>query len=238
MQKSKLKSFLICLSLTIEFLLLTLNYSYSTPSTQIWNPSTDIQGYKTFHLGIDNYFSITDNRNSPVAFPTDIGLTYGAAKNLEVGIDLFYPSENPVYFNLKYGFPEKNNLPAYAVGVFYVGTKDDVTDYNIFYGVLAKTLKDTGRISLGYYIGNSKLLVDENGNKENTGLIFTIDKVINEKVWTAIDYASGKSFYGNLSFGVSYNFAPNTSVIFGYTIYNNKNINKNNTFTTQLDINF
>ena len=27
----------------------------ATPSTQIWIPSTDIQGFKTFHLGIDNY---------------------------------------------------------------------------------------------------------------------------------------------------------------------------------------
>ena len=28
----------------------------ATPSTQIWIPSTDVQGYGTFHLGIDNYF--------------------------------------------------------------------------------------------------------------------------------------------------------------------------------------
>ena len=234
MQNAKTK-ILGCLMLSQIFF---INYSYATPSTQIWNPSTDVQVLKTFHLGIDNYFSVSDNKDNPAAFPTDIGLTYGALKNLELGIDLMYPNQYPIYFNVKYWMSEKNNLPAYAVGVFNAGVKKDITDYNIFYGVLAKTLKDYGRVSIGYYKGSDKLLVDENGQKSNTGLILTWDKALSSKIWAAIDYASGDSSYGNLSLGTAYSFAPNVSVIFGYTIYNNEKINKNDTFTTQLDVNF
>lgn len=97
----------------------------ATPSTQVWNPSTDIQATKTLHLGIDNYYSVKGNAalSTTTAMPTDIGLTYGLLENLEVGIDLFYPQKNPVMFNVKYGLPEKDALPAVAVGVANVGTK-------------------------------------------------------------------------------------------------------------------
>lgn len=214
---------------------------FATPSTQIWNPSTDVQGYQSCHLGIDDYFTISKNgasaEDKQIQYPTDVGITCGPVKNLEVGIDFFEPTTSPAMFNLKYGLAEKNSLPAIAVGIMNVGTKKDVTNYNIAYIVLAKNF-DFGRLSIGGYSGNKKLLVDENGSKANTGLIATFDKVINSKVWVAADYASGKSWYGNLSLGFSYTFAPNTSVIFAYDIYNNDKVVANDTFTTQLDINF
>ncbi len=214
------------------------NFVYATPSTQIWNPSTDIQKVKTWHLGIDNYFSVTDNERRPYSFPTDIGLTYGLFEQFELGIDLFYPAANPVYFNFKYGIAEQNVIPSIAVGMCSVGTKKDVTDYDIFYGILAKNVPIIGQLSLGCYYGNEKLLVDENGNKNNLGLICTCARALTDKLWVCIDYASGKSFYGSFSFGLSYNFAPNISILFGYVIYTNKTVNVNDTFTTQLDINF
>ena len=49
----------------------------ATPSTIIWIPSVDFQGYKSFHLGIDNY-SYDFKSGKPYsggAFPTDLGLT-------------------------------------------------------------------------------------------------------------------------------------------------------------------
>ena len=201
--------------------------------------TADIQAVSTVHLGIDNYFSLFDNETKPYAFATDVGLTFGVVKNLEVGFDFFEPATDPLQFNAKYGIPESGSLPSFAVGGCNIGTKKDVTDYNILYGVAAKTFAPMGRISLGYYYGgNENLFLDENGEKNNTGVIATWDKAITDKVWAAVDYASGKSWYGNLSLGASYAFAPNTSIIFGYVIYNNDKINTNNQFTTQLDINF
>jgi len=54
----------------------------------------------------------------------------------------------------------------------------------------------------------------------------------------AVDYQGGKNAFGATSFGVSWAFAKNVSVIFGYDVYNNKSRAGQNTATVQLDINF
>ncbi|MCX5750406.1 MAG: hypothetical protein NT099_01845 [Candidatus Saganbacteria bacterium] len=222
------------LSLFLLASILLSGICFATPSTQIWNPSTDIQTTGTYHFGIDNYATLVPPSDGGYAFPTDFGLTYGALPGLEVGIDLFAPQENPAYFNLKYGIPEAEKLPAFAVGGYNFGTKTEVTDQNIVYGLIAKTFP-LGRLSAGYFSGNPNLLVDNNGNKDNAGLILTWDKYINDKLWLCIDYAGTKSVIGSTFYGLSWAFSSNTSVLFAYGTWNN---GAKPTVTTQLDINF
>lgn len=207
--------------------------AFATPSTQIWNPSTDIQARGTVHLGIDNYFTLEGPSEGGYAYPTDVGLTYGLLPGFEVGLDAFAPQSNPLVFNMKYGIPESDKLPAFAVGGFGFGTKTGLTDQNVIYGVLAKTFS-IGRITAGYFSGNDKLLIDPSANKDNAGIILTWDKTINDKLWLCVDYAGTKSVLGATFYGFSYNFSSNTSVLFGYGTYNN---GAKPTLTTQLDIN-
>jgi hypothetical protein len=209
-----------------------------TPSTQIWNPSTDIQKSGTLHFGIDNYFSIVQNAHKPFQLYPDLGLTYGVFNYLEVGVDMIQPSADPYYFNFKFAYPESDKLPSFALGGFNFGTKSGVTDYNMLYGLAAKTFPSVGRLSIGYYYGmTGNLFMDEIGHEAKDGLMATWDKALTDKIWACIDYASGKSWYGSLSLGFSYAFSENVSVIFGYVLFNNHNVVPNNTFTTQLDIN-
>jgi hypothetical protein len=84
---------------------------------------------------------------------------------------------------------------------------------------------------LGYGVGRKEALGDD-----NKMVMAGIDKMLNDKWWAGVDYQSGDSALGALNFGVSYNFAPNTAVIFGYDIYNDSALK--NTATVQLDINF
>ena len=210
----------------------------ATASTQIWNPSTDIQKTGTVHLGIDNYFSVVDNSTKPFQLNPDLGITFGAWKYLEVGVDLIQPSPDPVYLNFKLGLPESGGFPALAVGGFNFGTKKDATDYNMFYGAAAKTLPVVGRLTLGYYQGmNKNLFLDGTGKTDPAGFIATWDRSLSGKIWACIDYASGKNWYGSLSLGLSCAFSSNISVILGYVIFNNSRVVPNNTLTTQLDIN-
>jgi hypothetical protein len=124
----------------------------ASPSTQIWNPSTDIQATKTFHLNIDNYVNDT-------TMMYYFGVEYGLYKNFEIGFDInenYYsgvPTANgkPLYFNFKYGLPEGELMPAVAAGGMSLGmqkTENDETgaqingtDYNIFFALVAKTFK-------------------------------------------------------------------------------------------------
>lgn len=208
--------------------------AWATPSTNLWNPSTDIQPTGILHLGIDNYFTLEEPGQSGYAFPTDTGLTYGLLPGLEVGLDAFLPQTSPLAFNAKYGIAEKGMLPALAVGGFGFGTQPGATDQNLIYAVGSKIFPFVGRLTAGYFTGNDKLLLDPAGNKDNSGLILTWDKNVSDKLWFSVDYAGTRSALGATFYGFSCVFAENTSVIFGYGTYNN---GAKPTVTTQLDIN-
>ena len=230
----------------------------ATPSTQIWIPSTDVQAYKTVHLGIDNYLR-TERKDDGSRDPNlyDLGLTAGVLPfekvQLEVGVDyMAYGTaydNYPLYLNAKLGTPENSlfkNSPALAIGGYNFGTNSNSgsalrTDQNIVYALAAKTLPVVGRLSVGYFTGNDKVLLDENGKKQNDGILLSWDRTISEisdNLWAAVDYQGGNSAMGALSFGVAWSFSKNVSLIVGYDIYNNDKIAGKNTFTTQLDINF
>ena len=238
----------------------TINVVWATGSTQIWIPSTDIQGFKSFHLGIDNYIRTQKQADGTIgAGMYDLGLTAGVLPfqkiQLEIGVDYLSMGDkvydvHPVYFNAKLGTPEGSlfkGSPALAVGAYNFGTKAGLTNYNMAYGVIAKTIPFVGRLSVGYYTGSKALLVDEALKPSNSGLLVSWDRSmteISDKLWLAVDYQGGKNYLGALNFGLSWAFSKNVSIIFAYDIYNNKNafynsVNTNaNSFTTQLDINF
>jgi hypothetical protein len=251
-----MKKFLIII---ITVVYINSEFSYSTPSTQIWIPSTDFQKWKTMHLGLDNYFRSTKIEGVRGAGIYDIGLTTSLLPfdkfQGEIGVDYLsmgdsYYDDHPFYFNAKIGFPESaifKGSPALALGAYNFGLKKNLTNYNIVYGEIAKTIPVLGRISVGYYTGNGKILVDQNLKKTNNGLLLSWDRTMSEisdKLWFAVDYQGGKNYLGSLNFGASWSFSKNVSVIFGYDIYNNKKAyyntnNQNaNTFTAQVDINF
>ena len=230
---------------------LGLKDAQATPTTHIWSPSTDVQAYGVFHLTSDIYIP-TKKPLEPLGGGrpgtiTNIGLTTGVLPyekvNLEVGFD-HIEGTYPVYLNAKVGVPENafgEYFPALAVGGYSFGTKKDVTDYNIYYAKAAKTLGKAGRVSVGYYTGNDKLLLNENGEKEESGILLCWERTLSEisdNLWVAVDYMGGDSNYGALSYGFSWKFAPNTSVIFGYVDQNNDKINPGDTFTVQVDIDF
>jgi hypothetical protein len=239
--------------------LLTIEYCYSTPSTQIWIPSTDFQKWKSMHLGLDNYIRTAKTDGVRGAGIFDLGLTAGFLPfekfQGEIGVDFLSMGDSnyddyPVYFNAKIGFPENalfSNAPAIAFGAYNLGLKKNLTNYNILYGTIAKTIPILGRITAGYYTGNDKLLVDENLEKANSGILLSWDRTMTEitdKLWLAVDYQGGKNYLGALNFGAAWSFSKNVSVIVGYDIYNNSKAyyntnNQNaNSFTMQVDINF
>ncbi|MBI5815510.1 MAG: hypothetical protein HZB29_07850 [Nitrospinae bacterium] len=238
--------------LTVIFVLGFSGAADATPSTQIWIPSTDIQGFLVPHFGVDTYNTLGEKSipNGGKGFNTiNYGLTVGISPpgisdkiGIEVGVDyrdVSGDSENPWYWNAKLGLAEGafgDISPAIAVGAYDMGNKDGVNDYNIVYGLVARTFGELGRLSVGGFSGNDKLLLDGEGKKDNSGVLASWDKAINDKWWVAADYMGGKSGYGALTLGFCYYILPSTSFIVGYDIYNNSDIKP--TLTFQLDINF
>jgi hypothetical protein len=246
--------------LTVLFyLVLVTEYSYSTPSTQIWIPSTDFQGFGKFHFGFDDYLRLKNNNGTRGGTIFCAGVTAGflpfSKFQGEIGVDYYTMSDpiydnHPVLFSIKLGIPEnalfKNN-PAIAFGAYNIGTEKNLTNYNMYYGLVGKTIPVIGRLSAGYYFGNKAVLLDENGKVNNKGVLLSWDRnmaEISDKLWMAVDYQGGKNSFGSLNFGFSWSFSKNVAVILAYDTWNNKNVLYNSkdanvdSLTFQVDINF
>jgi hypothetical protein len=275
----------------ILFLSLVLTGTVSaTPSTTYWTPATsDVQPFNVWHFGVDNYFRLSRSQEELAngqfdSFPTDVGVTVGVLPfeklNMEVGIDGLFPGTrvhpalrsigNSLLFNAKLGTPEGaffgSWFPAINIGIFNVGTKEEVTDMNIVDLIIGKTLGPFGRIHGGGYYGNpGSALMREGGCKPgSTGIVACIpgasgeldnaggmvgydygfwkvkDKEGNEyNKWVlAADYASGKNFIGGGGFGMYHFFNKDISLLTGPVWFNDHVINGQWKWTVQLDINY
>jgi len=228
--------------------------AHATPSTTYWTTAViDVQPYKVWHLGIDNYFTVLKDAPDAGAFPTDLGLTVGVLPyekiQLEVGVDLLETmidsstgDDNPLFFNFKFGTPEGSlfpGSPGIAAGMWNIGTESDVTNYNIFHAMVGKTIPQIGRIHIGAYSGNKDLLKSSTGEEEATGFMIGWDRwLVKDKFMLAADYASGDNAIGGGGFGLYWFFAPNASMLMGPVFFNDDGVNGEWKWTTQLDVNF
>jgi hypothetical protein len=247
--------------ITVHFILFAAAFviqsqqALATATTHIWAPSTDIQAFKLWHITSDMYVPVEkDDFGNRWSTVTNLGLTVGILpfKNLnaEIGVDhksgLGMADDYPLYGNFKIGVPENawcSFSPAFAVGAFDIGTKKNITNYNVFYGKLAKSVslnKTTlGRFSIGYFSGNKNLLVDDKFAKDNSGIMAAWERTfpeLSDKFWFCVEYMGTKSVYGTLNVGASWKFASNVALLAGYDLYNNSNLV--DTATLQVDIDF
>jgi len=236
------------------------NFAYATPSTEYWTPCVmDVQPYGVWHITYDSYFTVGKKGDKARDFPTDVGLTVGVLPyeklNLEVGYDLLQPSEDSSFFNAKLGTPENSlfdGSPGLNVGIFNVGTKRGVTDYDVLDFIAGKTLPmDLGRIHLGYYTGLTNTLKDTStdGDGANGGFMVGWDKGIcpvNDdkgkfqfnRFILAADWATGKNALGGGGVGIYTYFTQDISLLVGPVWFNDATLNGDMLWTIQLDINF
>lgn len=229
--------------ITALFALLLTTTLFATPSTQIWIPSTDVQKFLNPHIGWDVYVS-----QSGSGLVSNGGITMGVLPfeklGLEIGVDYRDLSGDhvyPIYFNAKLGVPEDaffKFMPAIAVGVYDLGFVKGKNDCNLLYGLLAKTLGPVGRLSAGgyYAAGDTLLMMNADSEHEPAGLLISWDRMITDKLWLAVDFQSGTNGYGAVSFGGSWAFAPNASLLLGYDYFLNAEAIPG-TFTLQVDFN-
>lgn len=241
--------------LTCLALIMLSGTASATATTHIWGPSTDVQAYKLWHMTGDLYLPVErDASGGRLPAVTNLGLTVGVLplKNLnaEVGFDhksgMGAADDYPMYLNFKFGVPEGafgSLSPAVALGAFDIGTKKDMTDYNVFYGKLAKSLsvsgRSLGRISAGYFIGNENLLFDGRAEKDNAGVLVAWERTVSEvsdKLWFCVEYMGTESVYGTLNVAAAWKVAPNVAVLAGYDVFNNEDLI--DTGTLQVDIDF
>ena len=226
----------------------------ATASTHLWAPSTDIQPFRVLHVTNDLYLPVeADAAGIRIPTVTNLGLTVGVIPSkvlqAEVGVDhksgLGRLDDFPMYGNVKVAVPEDafgRHSPALASGVYDVGTKSGVTDFDVFYAEAALTVPagatNLGRISVGWFVGNKDLLLDARGGKDNTGLLLAWERTISEwtdKLWLCAEYMGTESAYGCTNFGLAWKFAPNVAAIAAVDVFNNSDLPTTATFQVDLD---
>lgn len=168
------------LRFAILSVVLAPSIAYATPTTTFWAPSTaSCQARNLPHMTYDTYFGKGPAAGSPGApnHPIDTGLTMGVLPfekiQAEVGFDLLLPSQDPLLLNFKACTPESSlfgGSPAISVGMYNVGTKGGVTDYNILHVMFQKAIPNVGGyVAAGVYHGFSDtLFVNSDGDTVKT----------------------------------------------------------------------
>lgn len=228
----------------------------ATPSTAFWTAcAIDIQPYKVGHVTYDNYTTLGKRAPDSASFPNDLGLTVGVLPfqkiQAEVGVDWFEPTDYPLYFNAKIGLPEGalfSGAPAFQVGLMNFGVKKDVTNQNIVNFITGRSLPGgLGRLHLGAYVGNSHLLRNSYGDRVDKGYMAAYDYSFLavksaegdfNRLAVIADYASGRNAIGGGGVGLGYYFNKNVSLLTGPVWFNDKALNGEWKWSTQLDINF
>jgi hypothetical protein len=211
----------------------------ATPSTTYWAPSTTyVQPFLVPHVTYDTYFwkgTVAGQAGSPL-YPVDVGLTMGVLPleklNVEVGLDLFLPSPDPLQLNAKLGVPEGAlfpGSPSLAAGVYGVGTKrtkDGVpgTDFQILHAMAQKNLPWGGFLSAGAYYGAGPRLLwlGSDGAVHRAGFMgalaapdWNLDLPGLKKIVLVADVQTGKNVFGAGGVGASLYFNDNVALLTG-----------------------
>jgi hypothetical protein len=219
------------------------------PLKIIMIPSTDIQPYGTFHLGIENdttMFSTKDvgAHSDPAIFGISAGILNAGTFQVDMGIDMRGGYDNKtgnassLSFNGKISTTEEafgKWGPTFTAGAYDFGTDPGTDDYNILYGEASKVLGFIGRLTAGYYQGNANLIKSVSGVSKNQGMMVGFDRrmtEMNDKLWFGIDYMEGTSKYGAVSFGIGWMFSEKATLILGYVRYNDSAVANPNNYPT------
>lgn len=208
----------------------------ATPSTTYWAPSTaSCQAKFVPHITYDTYFwkgTPPPGAGAPT-YPIDSGLTMGILPSskvqAEVGYDLLLPSSNPMLFflNAKLCTPESsmfNGSPGISFGIYNLGFKKGVTDYNPVHLMFQKAFPGgSGYVAAGLYHGMSDTLFTNSDGKivKNGAMIgvFSPDIPVGikglKKLNLTADIQTGKNVLGGGGFGLYLYFTDTIDLLVG-----------------------
>ncbi len=233
--------------------LATASVASATPSTTFWTPSTPYtQPYLVPHLTYDTYFGERG------VYPIDLGLTVGVLPfdtvNAEIGADVLYPGNTDTTFGLngKVTLVEGKLAPwqpGISAGVANIGFKKNISDLYLLHAHVGKTLPYIGEIGGGFYTGlNDKILVDKNGNKENSGFFLhwmgpeiPVGLSGLKKIVPAADFQSGNNALGAVGGGLYFYFTDAIDLLVGPVFFLEPEVQPAKSdwlFTAQIDVDF
>lgn len=237
-----MSSRLISVALLVAAVVLGPATAYATPSTTFWAPSTaSCQARGLPHVTYDMYFRkgpAAESTGAP-SYPVDTGLTVGflplSRMQGEAGFDVLLPSPDPLFVNIKLCTPESawfSGSPGVSLGMYNVGFKKGISDYDVLHLMVQKSLATGGYVSVGVYHALSRtVFTNSDGETSRTGAILGVaspDIQVNRrglrKITLAADLQTGRNALGAWGFGSYVYFADNVSLLVGPVFFFDKNL--------------
>jgi hypothetical protein len=225
-------------------LLAAASTASATPSTVVWTPATTYtQPFLVPHITYDTYLG------ERTFLPVDVGLTIGFVPpnkyvEGEVGVDAFYPILPDVngVRETSYAFQFNGKLtlkegalaawsPGLSVGIMNVGLEEDYNDYNLVHATLGKTIGAFGTVSVGAYLGNDRLFVDETGDEDEMGFMasYASPKLAVglpglKDVAFGADIATGENWFSAAAAALTFYFTDSVSLLTGPVWFLNEDL--------------
>jgi hypothetical protein len=244
--------------LIVAALILVPSLAGATPSTTYWAPSTaNCQAFGLPHVTYDTYFGKGPAAGSPGApnDPIDTGLTMGILPSkkiqAEVGFDLLLPSPDPLFLNAKLCTPESalfKGSPSLSAGIYNLGFKTGVTDYDVLHFMAQKAIGGTGYVAAGLYhgLGHESLFTNSEGKVVRTGAMagfFSPDINVGvkglKKINFTADVQTGKNVLGAGGVGVYLYFTDTIDLLTGPVFFFDKALQpggRRMLWTVQVDV--
>lgn len=234
-------------------ILCSSNRLIAYPTSLFWTTcTTDVIDTGMASFQVSNYFTVFNRVHRGQVFPVDVGLGIGLFSwgdwEMEGGADYLGGLDYPWLFNAKIGIEEDKlfvNAPGFSIGIFDVGTRAGVTNFNVVNPNIGKTLPDWlfgGKLFVGAYVGSHTLGRDQGGfmvgYTQNFCPATDCHGVDYWKWWLVADYASGKNFIGGGGVGIAYFFTPYAWIITGPTGFNDAHVNGRWKWSVQINILF
>ncbi|HET9599694.1 MAG TPA: hypothetical protein VFP65_29235 [Anaeromyxobacteraceae bacterium] len=214
--------------------------AHATPSTVFWTPATTyVQPYTVPHITYDTY--VAERSGLQNTYGLTLGVLPFEKLQGEFGIDSFLPGlqASNVFLNAKLGVPEGafgEWFPGISAGIYALGFKSDVSDFDILHAEIGKTFPVIGNLTVGGYYGlNSKLMVSSTGETQQGGFMaswtspdINIGVTGLNKIIFLADVQTGDNAFGAAGGGIGIYFTPSIDILTGPVFFFDKNA------TTQL----
>lgn len=221
----------------IIILLIFLSISiFATSSKVIYIPNTSYGAMGNLHLDVDNYFIQGQKGITESEFGLNMQFLPFRHFKFEASVDYRAKLESPIYLSGKIVIP-LNQFPNIAIGIYNVGVTSE-TLKPIYYLLLSKNFGHAGKFLIGGYLGDRYQLRDNNGEKDNKGLLAGYEVYldpVSRNLYFGADYFMGENIMSAISVGFGWKFAKNVMLKFSYHIKLKKD--SNNLLGLQVNIN-
>lgn len=198
--------------------------SHALPSNDLWIPSAAVMQKNYLRIDVQQEYTLekkATGSNHWSSLGASLGVFESEQWSMEAGADYMEPVGDSIADSLQLNVkglyvPDENSSWKAAFGLrnFALGSDGN---FQILYGLAEVYTRRNESTRIGLYYGSSKRLVNSDGDKSNSGLMFGYYRQMADDIGRlAVEWTSGNNAFAYLLLGAHLRFAENVNCVIGY----------------------